>query len=202
MNVYDFDKTIFYPNSMVKFGFFCMRRHPKIFFTYLCPMFSKAIKFKRKKISKNSLYGYMSSLIKHLKNPDKDIKDFWNKYEKNLSEWYLKQKKDDDLIITGSPEYLIKPITDKLGVNVVGTIVDRETGLMIGNIMMAKEKAKCIIEKDMPVIDNFYSDSLSDTPLALLADHAFIVTNKAKTVEPWPHIKDLVPKIKKKIKFD
>lgn len=202
MNVYDFDKTIFYPNSMVKFGFFCFKRHPKIFFTYFCPTIPKVFKYLFKKTTKNALYGYMSSLIKHLKNPDKDIADFWVKYEKNISAWYLKQKKDDDLIITGSPEYLIKPIADKLGVNVVGTIIDRETGLMIGNIMMAKEKAKCIIEKDMPVIDNFYSDSLSDTPIALLADHAFIVTNKARNVEEWPHIIDLVPKIKKKIKFD
>lgn len=202
MNVYDFDKTIFYPNSMVKFGFFCLRRHPKMFFTYLCPIIHNAIECAFKRCSKNKLYSILCSTIKHLKNPDKDISDFWKKYEKNIRGWYLKQKKDDDLIITGSPEYLIKPIADKLGVKVIGTVVDRETGLMIGNIMMAKEKAKFIIEKDMPVIENFYSDSLSDTPLALLSEHAFIVTDKARKVEPWPHIQDLVKKINKKIKID
>lgn len=46
----------------------------------------------------------------------------------------------------------------------------------------------------------FYSDSLADTPLALCAEKAHLVTNKATTVVDWP---DLDPatmaKVKKKI---
>ena len=39
-----------------------------------------------------------------------------------------------------------------------------------------------------PVIDNFYSDSLADTPIALCAEKAHFVTNKAQTVSDWPHL--------------
>ena len=39
-----------------------------------------------------------------------------------------------------------------------------------------------------PVIENFYSDSLADTPLALCAEKAHLVTNKAQTVVDWPKL--------------
>ena len=45
-----------------------------------------------------------------------------------------------------------------------------------------------MIEHDFPVIDNFYSDSLSDTPMALCAEKAHFVTNNAQKVEDWPHL--------------
>ena len=32
MNVYDFDKTIFYPDSSVTFCLYCLRRYPRILF--------------------------------------------------------------------------------------------------------------------------------------------------------------------------
>ena len=46
-------------------------------------------------------------------------------------------------------------------------------------------------------MENFYSDSLADTPLALCAEHAHLVTNKATTVVDWPH---LDPETMKKVK--
>ena len=54
--------------------------------------------------------------------------------------------------------------------------------------MYAKEKAKYIIDHDFPVIENFYSDSLSDTPIALLAEKAHLVTDNAQTVTDWPKL--------------
>ena len=48
----------------------------------------------------------------------------------------------------------------------------------------------------MPLIDNFYSDSLSDMPIALLAEKAYIVRDKARSPEPWPH---LTPELSKKV---
>jgi hypothetical protein len=38
------------------------------------------------------------------------------------------------------------------------------------------------------LIDNFYSDSLADTPLALCAEKAHLVTNNASTVVDWPDL--------------
>ena len=56
-----------------------------------------------------------------------------------------------------------------------------EFGVFLDNMMYAKEKAKYIIDHGFPVIENFYSDSLADTPLALCAEKAHLVTKKAST---------------------
>ena len=50
------------------------------------------------------------------------------------------------------------------------------------------------------MIENFYSDSLADTPLALLAEKAHLVTNKASTVIDWPDLDaQTMQTLKKKI---
>lgn len=75
-----------------------------------------------------------------------------------------------------------------------------ETGVLYGNLMLARSKARFIIDKGFPLIDNFYSDSLSDTPLALCAEHAFLVTEKATKPVPWPALdKSNLEIVKKKI---
>lgn len=188
MNVYDFDKTIFYPDCMILFSKYCLRRHPSLLFSYYPKLIKAQIDCLRKKHKSSHIHAILGSLIKYLDEPEKDINAFWKHYERNLSPWYLLQKRPDDLIISGSPEYLLRPMTDKLGVKMIGTIIDEETGVMIGNVRMAKEKAKYIIEQDMPLIENFYSDSLSDTPIALLAEYAFLVTEDANVPIPWPHL--------------
>lgn len=202
MNVYDFDKTIFYPDSMLQFARFCIRRYPRLIFTYLPKLMRALIRTSVGKEKEVALHTVLNSIVRYLDDPDKDVADYWRKHEHNISEWYLAQKKPDDLIISASPEYLLKPITDKLGINLIATIVDKETGVMIGNVRLAREKARYIIEQDMPMIDNFYSDSLSDMPLALLAERAFIVKDKAQRVEPWPHLKDVAAKVHRKINVD
>ena len=50
------------------------------------------------------------------------------------------------------------------------------------------------------MIDNFYSDSLADTPLALCAEKAHLVKNKARTVVDWPDLDaETMAKVKDKI---
>ena len=50
------------------------------------------------------------------------------------------------------------------------------------------------------MIEYFYSDSLADTPLALLAEKAHLVSNKASTVTDWPDLdRETMSKVKKKI---
>ena len=98
------------------------------------------------------------------------------------------QKKPDDLIISASPACVIEPIARRLGVNCVCTEYDRESGVFLDNLMFAKGKARYMIDHGFPVIDHFYSDSLADTPIALCAEKAHFVTNKAQTVMDWPHL--------------
>jgi hypothetical protein len=63
--------------------------------------------------------------------------------------------------------------------------------------MYAKDKARYIFDHDFPVIENFYSDSLADTPLALCAEKAHLVKDHATTVVDWPKLEDETVKIVK-----
>ena len=45
-----------------------------------------------------------------------------------------------------------------------------------------------MIDHGFPKIDHFYSDSLSDTPIALCAEKAHLVKDKARTIVDWPDL--------------
>ena len=122
---------------------------------------------------------------------EKEIEDFWNKNEKRIAPWYLAQKKDDDLIISASPEFFLKPIIKKLNVQMIGTQLDAKTGKVVGRSCYGKQKVKNLINSEYFTnlhIDEFYSDSMSDFPLSLCAEKAFLVVNHGKTVKNWPKI--------------
>ena len=200
MNVYDFDGTIFPGDCSIGFCFWCMKRHPKMYFTF----FPKAVKnlILRKLVKmpeylmQRKFFGYLT-LIDDF---DEQIERYWDKNEKKISDWYLKQKKPDDLIISASPTCIIEPIANRLGVNFMATEFDRQFGVFLNNHMYAKEKAQYMIDHGFPLIENFYSDSLADTPLALCAEKAHLVINNASTVVDWPELdEETLKKVREKV---
>ena len=200
MNVYDFDGTIFYSDCSIGFAFWCLKRHPKLWFTYFPQALKSFFQFKKGKIPNYLMQRKMFSYLTMIDDFDVQIEKYWDKYEKRISEWYLAQKRPDDLIISASPSCIIGPIARRLGVNYIATEYDLEYGVFVNNLMYAKEKAKYIIDHGFPVIDNFYSDSLADTPIALCAEKAYLITEKATKVNDWPDLDpDTMVKVKAKI---
>ena len=200
MNVYDFDGTIFPSDCSIGFCIWCMNRHPKLWFTFFPKAVRNLVLRKKGKISECAMQRKFFSYLTLIDDFDKQIERYWDKNEKKISAWYLAQKKPDDLIISASPDCIIGPIAKRLGVNFMATEYDREFGVYLNNMMYAKEKAKYIIDRGFPVIENFYSDSLADTPLALCAEKAHLVIKKASTVIDWPDLdKETMGKVKKKI---
>ena len=197
MNVYDFDGTIFYSDCSIGFALWCMKRHPKLWFTFLPGMIKSLIMHKLGILPNYLLQRKMFSYLTMIDDFDIQIERYWDKYENRISAWYLAQKRPDDLIISASPDCIIGPIANRLGVNYMATEYDREFGVFMNNLMYAKEKAKYIIDHGFPVIDNFYSDSLADTPLALCAEKAHLVKDHATTVVDWPDLDDETMKIVK-----
>ena len=200
MNVYDFDGTIYPTDCTIGFGFWCMNRHPKLWFTFFPKMIVTLIRRKTGKIPEYLLQRKLFSFLTLVDDFDVQIERYWDKNEKKIAPWYLKQKRDDDLIISASPSCIIEPIANRLGVNFMATEFDREFGVFTNNLMYAKEKAKYIFDHGFPTIENFYSDSLADTPLALCAEKAYLVSNKARTVKPWPDLDaETMSEVKEKI---
>ena len=200
MNVYDFDGTIFPTDCSIGFCIWCMNRHPKLWFTFAPKAIKNVILKKKGKMSEAEMQRKFFSYLTLIDDFDKQIKRYWDKNEKKIAHWYLAQKRSDDLIISASPDCIIGPIAKRLGVNYMATEYDREFGVYLNNMMYAREKAKYIIDHGFPMIENFYSDSLADTPLALCAEKAHLVTKKASTVIDWPELDDeTMGKVKKKI---
>lgn len=86
-----------------------------------------------------------------------------------------------------------------LGVQLIGTQLDMKTAKIIGYSCYGRQKVRRVLSNQIfpeYCINNFYSDSLSETPLALCADHAFLLKKKATKPVPWPK---LTPRRKKKI---
>jgi Phosphoserine phosphatase len=188
MNVYDFDKTIFPGDCAIGFCFWCMNRHPKLYFTFFPKAVKNLILRKTGKMTEALMQRKFFGYLTLIDDFDEQIERYWDKNEKKIASWYLAQKRPDDLIISASPTCIIEPIAKRLGVNFMATEFDREYGVYLNNMMYAKEKAKYIIDHGFPLIENFYSDSLADTPLALCAEKAHLVTNNASTVVDWPDL--------------
>ena len=201
MNVYDFDGTIYCKNSTVDFAFWCMNRHPSLYFTYSFRVLKAFILYKSGRIPSYKFLRKLFSFLTKVDDFDTQIERYWDKNEGKISEWYLAQKKPDDLIISASPSCIIAPIAERLGVRFVASEYDRESGVFVHNLMYAKEKARYIFDQGFPKIDNFYSDCLSDTPLALCAEKAYLVTDSASKLTDWPVLDDKTAK-KVKTKID
>ena len=200
MNVYDFDKTIFAGDCSIGFGFWCMKHHPKLYFTFFPKALKNLILCKMKKMPEYLMQREFFSYLTLIDDFEEQIVRYWDKNEKKIAPWYLKQKRDDDLIISASPTCIIEPIAKRLGVNFMATEYDRKYGVILNNLMYAKEKAQYIIDHGFPVIDNFYSDSLADTPLALCAEKAFLVKDNAQTVVDWPELdEETLKKVHEKV---
>ncbi len=200
MNVYDFDGTIYPSNCTIEFCLWCVSRHPKLLFTFI-PKATKYLFLNRiGKMPECLFYRKFLCFLGMIDDVEEQIERYWDKNEKKIASWYLAQKKDDDLIISASPSCIINSIAKRLGVKCVATEYNIEYGVFIDNFMYAKEKSRYMIDHDFPVIDNFYSDSLSDTPIALCSEKAHFVSNRATKVSDWPKLDSkTMKKVKERI---
>lgn len=176
MNIYDFDETIYDSDSTKDFYFYCLRRYPKMLFS-VPPMFWAFLLYilgvKTKTRFKEKMYGF----LRYIPDIDSTLCDFWDKNEYKVKQWYKERHKDSDIIISASPEFLLKPICKRLGIkSLIASRVDKNTGIYTGENCWGEEKVlRLRTEFPEAVCEEFYSDSLSDTPLAGIAGMAKII---------------------------
>ncbi len=178
MNVYDFDGTIYKGDSAIDFYLFCLKRKPIIIKRFISQIVS-FIKYKLKKISKEEFKETFYSYFNDIKNIDEYVELFWDKNQHKIKKWYIKQKNKNDVIISASPEFMIKNIGKRLGIkNIICSKVDKKTGTYYGKNCYGEEKVRRFKEiyKDK-IINNFYSDNYCDAPLADISENAYYVKN-------------------------
>ena len=177
MNVYDFDDTIYNGDSSKDFFLFCIKKHPII--CLILPRFAFYVFiYMIGKCSKEKMKESYFNFLRYLPNTEVEVTLFWEKNFHKIFDWYIKQKQNTDVIISASPEFLLKPVCDKLGVTLIASIVDPQSGLYTGINCHSAEKVKRFTGLYPDVqINEFYSDSETDKPMALLAKSAFFVNN-------------------------
>ena len=181
MNVYDFDKTIYDGDASLDFWKYEVRKNP-LLLGYLPYQVFSAFLFKAKLISRKEFKQHFFIFLRSTRTLD--LGDFWDHHQSKIKPWYIKQKKSNDLIISASPEFILKEMTDRLQISLIGTRMNPKTGKITGENCRGEEKVRRFKKQYQDTsINQFYSDSQSDTPLKLLAKESFLV--KKDQLSPW-----------------
>lgn len=180
MNVYDFDNTIYDGETLVDFILYFVRTDPKIW-KYVPKLLIIAFKDKFHLFTVEQAIkeyaGFLEGYYVNVGNLDERVKAFWDQNEHKIKPWYAKVQRDDDIIVSGTTDFILDEIAKRIGIkNYVGSSIDRETGKFI-RLCFLDNKVKIFNELYPDAhIDNFYTDSMNDKPMMDLADHVFFVT--------------------------
>ena len=188
INAYDFDETIYDGDSSVDFYIYCLKRKPSIIIMAPIQIYGALLYFlgiKNKDFMKERIFSF----LKRIDNIDEYIDDFWNKHRKNIKKWYLDQKKKSDVIISASPEFLLKPLEKELKVDrIIATKVNKKTGKFESKNCHDYQKIKRYEKetKRKNDVKAFYSDSFkSDKAMFEYAEKAYLVKkNKIEKIDP------------------
>jgi putative flippase GtrA len=196
MKVYDFDGTIYDGDSSLDFFCFVLRKRPYLFCLLPFQLLGM-LQYTLRIVSKEKLKEGFFVFIRFIPI-DAMVSSFWESHYHKVKPWYVAQKQDSDVIISASPEFLLAAVVrDRLQVGLIASILDVHTARYIGKNCYGEEKVRRFRERYGDAeIDEFYSDSCSDAPLAEKAHRSFIV--KGTTCIPWQEY--TVPSIKKAIK--
>ena len=184
MNVYDFDNTLLRGDSTARFFAFCLGRYPRMWRDIPAQTVNGML-FMLRLRNKQAFKQRMLHFLTLIGDVDAAVDAFWQKNMSRIKTWYPPRHRDDDVVISASPEFLIRPACAKLGIGcVMGSPVDKHTGHFYGPNCHGQEKVKRFHARFPGAkIEEFYSDSHSDDPLAALAERAYLV--RGEQLLPW-----------------
>ena len=184
MNAYDFDGTIYDGDSTRDFIAFCALRYPGVLARVpgaVATLCAHALG----KVSRDETKERCLRVLAVVPDLEGAVSAFWDRKMPRVMRWYLDQRKPDDLVVTASPSFLIKEACRRLGISrLIATEVDERTMRMLAPNCRGEEKVRRL-DAELPGarIEAFYSDSVSDGPMARIADRAYIV--RRGRVMPW-----------------
>ncbi len=186
MNCYDFDKTIYRSDSSFDFYLFCLRHYPKILRRLPVQIVAFIRHYALHSITKTQMKEVFYRYFQDVPDMTEALRKFWDTHLHKMQPFYAEKQQEDDVIISASPEFFLEPACKKLGIrHLMASPVDPKTGTYNGENCHGQEKTKrfrAIFPEAS--VEEFYSDSLSDTPMAELAETAYLV--KGTKLTPWP----------------
>lgn len=184
MNIYDFDKTLYGADSTMDFILFSLKKHPTLL-RYLPVQGLAFLKHYVLKVTDKTAMKEQFYRIFRGYDPEALLEEFWDTHQHKVFDWYALQQEETDIVISASPEFLLKPICARLGIQyLIASRVDPKTGKYTGLNCHGPEKVvRLKDELGYTHCDKFFSDSYSDQPLADIADEAYLIVKGEIT--PW-----------------
>ncbi len=177
LDLYDFDGTIYDGDSGVDIVLFAIKKNPKVIFHLMSSLgiiILYLLKLRTKEEMKNRLFGF----LKYFPDTSEFVKEFWECYEHKLKDFWLEKKTHkNDIIISASGYFWLKPIADKYKVrDLFATEIDPSTGVVVGNNCHGKEKVRIFRDKyPKAEVMKMYTDSKNDLPLIEIAKEGILV---------------------------
>ena len=184
MIVYDFDKTVFRRESSFLFFRYCLMKHPRLLLHLpRIAWFGLRARLGNCTLTrfKEEFHRYLASLT----DTEALVESFWDRYEQCVPAWLPPLLPRGGLVISASPEFLVEGLCRRLGLAVMGTRMDIRSGKISGLNCRGEEKTRRF-RAAFPTerVEVFYSDSLADSPMAALAEEAWLVSGDR--LSPWP----------------
>ena len=186
MNVYDFDDTLFDHNSTSGFYFYELRRHPGLARFWPRQLWGFLL-YGLRLIDVTAMKSHLYCFLKGVSAAADDAESFWDANISHIHSWYAQRRRDDDLVISGSPYFIVAPACRRLGIKrVLASDVDPATGLVKGPNCSGNEKtARFKASPYFGPVEEFYSDSRHDQPMADMARRAWLVRGERLVAWPW-----------------
>lgn len=183
MNIYDFDGTLYDGDSTFDFLKYSIKKHPALL-RFLPGIGWAGLLYFTKQLEKTAAKERFYRIFTGYDAPGL-LEEFWDKHQHKIFPWYPGQQEETDIVISASPEFLLEPICARLGIkHLMASRVDPKTGKYTGLNCWGEEKVIRLKDQmDITHCDKFFSDSYSDTPLAKIADEAFLI--KKGKICPW-----------------
>lgn len=189
MNVYDFDETLYDGESSLEFFLYYFKVDPSLV-KFLPGVIKALVLYKAEKITLDEFLndygkqveGYIAT---HKTDFERTVKSFWDRKIKKIKPFYYKIQRPDDVVITASPDFLIKEACDRLGIkNLISTKIDLVSGEIEAPCFREAKIERFREVYPTQAIDDFYTDSMNDRFLMPFAKRVFIVRgNKIKQVK-------------------
>lgn len=185
MNVYDFDKTIFWGDTEDRFFEYIFEKRPDLwFYKWNHHIWEKVFNWKFIE-NKTLIREIQYSVLRKLDDVDAMLEAYWEENACHMMTWYDSVKRPDDVIATGTPAFIMEPIMRRLGLTrLVATDMDRKTGKINGIFAIYGYKVDEFKKQfSLDEIDEFYSDAWSDHYLAQYAKKAYVVHDDQQITE-------------------
>ncbi len=172
--LYDFDGTIYDGDSGVDLILFALKKYPKIFFNLVASVFLYILKLCSKEEFKSRVFSFLN----YVDDVDLFVEEFWDGHKHKLKDfWTSKKNHKNDIIISASGEFWLKPIALEYKVkDLIATQIDPHTGEVKDNNCHGKEKVRLFYEKyPKGKVAKMYTDSINDLPLIEEAEEGILV---------------------------